>query len=138
MLCEMLQQINAECHDDYGHTAGGYPAQMEKFSTYLGLKMSRLIFAGTEQLSITLHRKDTTVQEATTTADLTMHYLEQQRSDEGFHSFYQDVLKSSKDVTALSVFRGIGVHQRDWMRRTQLGMNSLPLKGTSGSGVLKC
>ena len=66
VLCETLQKVNAECHDEYGRTAGGYLAQMEKFSTYLGLKMSHLIFGAGEQLSISLQGKDTTLQEATT------------------------------------------------------------------------
>lgn len=100
MLQETLQKVNTECHDDYGRTAGGYLAQMEKFSTYLGLKLSHLIFAGTKQLSIALQGKDTTVQEATTAADLAVNYLEWQRSDENFQSFYEDVLESSKDLTA--------------------------------------
>ena len=86
VLQETLQRVNAECHDDYGHTAGGYLAQMEKYSTYLGLKLSHLNFAGTEQLSITLQGKDTTVQEATTAADLAVKYLEWQRTDEKFKS----------------------------------------------------
>ena len=100
VLQETLQKVNTECHDDYGRTAGGYLAQMEKFSTYLGLKLSHLIFAGTEQLSIALQGKDTTVQEATTAANLAVNYLERQRSDEKFQSFYEDVLESSKDLTA--------------------------------------
>ena len=29
VLCETLQKINTECHGEYGHTAGGYLAQME-------------------------------------------------------------------------------------------------------------
>ena len=99
MLRESLQKVNAECHDDYGRTAGGYLAQMEKFSTYLGLKLSHLIFAGTEQLSL-LQGKNTTVQEATTAADLAINYLERQRTHEKFKSFYDDVLESSNNLTA--------------------------------------
>ena len=38
ILCEVLEQINAETHDEYGQKAGGYLAQMEKFSTLFGLK----------------------------------------------------------------------------------------------------
>lgn len=98
MLQETLQKVNAKCHNDYGRRAGGYLAQMEKFSTYLGLKLSHLIFAGTEQLSLSLQGKDTTVQEATTAADL--NYLERQRTDGKFKSFYEDVLESSNDLTA--------------------------------------
>ena len=102
VLCETLQNVNAECHDEYGRTAGGYLAQMEKFSNYLGLKMSNLFFGAGEQISITLQGKDTTLQEVTTAADLAVCFLEWQRTDEKFHSFYEDVVKSSKDITAPS------------------------------------
>ena len=71
------------------------------FSTYFGLKLSHLIFAGTEQLSITLQGKDTTVQEATKAAGLAVCCLERQRTDETFHSFYEQVVTSSKNLTAL-------------------------------------
>ena len=62
-LCETLETVNAETHDEYGRKAGGYLAQMEKFSTFFGLNLSHLIFSGTEQLSLTLQGKDTTIQE---------------------------------------------------------------------------
>ena len=80
--------------------AGGYLAQMERFSTYLGLKMSHLIFSASEQVSITLQGKDTTLQEAITAADLAVRFLEQQRTDDKFQLFYEDVVKCSKDLTA--------------------------------------
>ena len=44
-----------------GCTAGGYLSQIEKFNTCLGLEPSYFIFAGTEQLSIMLLEKDTTM-----------------------------------------------------------------------------
>ncbi len=40
------------------------------------------------------------MQEATTAADLAICYLERQRTDAKFHSFYEYVVKSSKDLTA--------------------------------------
>ena len=39
-----LEQINSETHDDYGRKAGGYLAQMDKFSTFFGLKLAHLVF----------------------------------------------------------------------------------------------
>lgn len=81
-------------------TAGGYLAQMEKFNTFFGLKLSHLVFAGTEQLSLTLQGKNTTVQDATVAADLAMRYLERERTDEVFRSFYDDVVKCSTELTA--------------------------------------
>lgn len=61
VLCEALAEINLSTHDEYGRKAGGFLAQMEKFSTFFGLKLSHLVFSGTEQLSISLQGKDTTV-----------------------------------------------------------------------------
>jgi hypothetical protein len=62
ILCDALC-INAETHDEYGVKAGGFLAQMEKFSTFFGLKLSRVVFAASEQLSLSLQGKDITVQE---------------------------------------------------------------------------
>jgi len=62
-LCEILETVNAETHDECGRKAGGYLAQMEKFSTFFGLNLSHLKFPGTEQLSLTLQGKDTIIQE---------------------------------------------------------------------------
>ena len=35
VLQENLQKVNTERHDDYGRTAGGYLAQMEKFNLFM-------------------------------------------------------------------------------------------------------
>ena len=76
VLCEALEEINSTTHDEYGRKAGGFLAQMEKFSTLFGLKLAHLIFAGSEQLSLTFQGKDTTVEEAIGSAKLAISYLE--------------------------------------------------------------
>ena len=43
-----MEQINVQTHDDYGRKAGGLLAMMDKFKTFFGLKLSHLIFSGTE------------------------------------------------------------------------------------------
>ena len=63
-LLKALQNISETCYDDYGRKANGLNAQLEKFDTYFGLKLSHLIFSGTEQTSISLQGKNTSVQEA--------------------------------------------------------------------------
>ena len=75
LLCEALVQINTETHDEYGRKAGGFLSQMEKFSMYFGLKLSYLVFVATEQLSLTLQGRDTTVQDATLASELAVSYL---------------------------------------------------------------
>ena len=99
-LCETLETVNAETHDEYGRKAGGYLAQMEKFSTFFGLNLSHLIFSGTEQLSLTLEGKDTTIQEGTMAAELAAQYLQRQRTDESFTAFYSRVVDSAKELTS--------------------------------------
>ena len=95
-----LEQINSETHDDYGRKAGGYLAQMDKFSTFFGLKLAHLVFSGTEQLSLTLQGKDTTIQEAINATELAIQYLTRLRSDMTFADFYSKVVEGSKDLTS--------------------------------------
>ena len=97
ILCEALEEINAECHDEYGRKAGQFLAQLEKFSTYIGIKPSYLIFSGIEQLSMTLQGKDTTVQEAKDAAELALCYLD--RQSRVVDSFYFQVVEQAKDLT---------------------------------------
>ena len=58
------EEVNQTTHDDYGRKAGGQLALMEKCSTYFGFCLSKLLFGASEQLSRTLHGKDTTVKES--------------------------------------------------------------------------
>ena len=82
-----LEQIIIETHDEYGRKAGGLLAMMEKFKTFFGLKLSHLIFSGTEQFSLTLQGKDTTIQEGTMAAEATIQYLRRLRTDSAFSTF---------------------------------------------------
>ena len=56
-IIQALDQISGESHDDYGRRANGLLSFMEKFVTYFGLKLSHLVFSGTEQTSISIQRK---------------------------------------------------------------------------------
>ena len=61
-LLEALQTISNELQDDYGRRANGILAQLERFDTYFGLKLSHSAFSTTEQTSIALQKKSTTIQ----------------------------------------------------------------------------
>ena len=100
LLCETLAEVNSTTSDEYGRKAGGFLAQMEKFSTYFGLKLAHLVFAGSEQLSITLQGKDTTIQEAITASELAVRHLQRLRSDSSFDTFYASVVESANDLTS--------------------------------------
>ena len=99
-LLAALEQINAETHDDYGRKAGGYLAQMDKFSTFFGLKLAHLIFAGTEQLSLTLQSKNITIQEASNATESAIQYLTRLRCDTTFLDFYSKAVEMSQGLTS--------------------------------------
>ena len=48
-------------HDDQGHRAAGALFKLDEFRTYIGFKLSHLIFGETEEVSHLLQSKKTTV-----------------------------------------------------------------------------
>ena len=85
--------------DEYAMKANGYLTSMQQFGIFLGLKLSYLIFAATEQLSLTLQGKDTTIQEGYQAAVVARSYFEKQRTDAAYDTFYSVVVTKSKDMT---------------------------------------
>ena len=58
--------------------------------------LNHLIFSATEQTSNALQGKNTTVQEATTAANMAKSYLVRQRDDSAFDSFYSCAIEQAK------------------------------------------
>ena len=85
-------EIIKEGRDGYAIKANGYFTSMQQFSTFFGLKLSYLIFSATEQLSLTLQGKDTTIQEGVQASALASTYLEKQRTDNVYDTFYSQVV----------------------------------------------
>ena len=100
VLTEALTEIHDNGRDEYALKAGGYLTAMERFSTYFGLKLSHLVFSATEQLSVSLQSKNTTVQEAIGCADVTKKFLQDQRNDRKFEAFYLRVVEEAKDLAS--------------------------------------
>ena len=98
-LLEALKTISNESHDDYGRRANGILAQLEYFDMHFGLKLSHLVFSATEQTSIALQGKSTTVQEALMAASMATSYLVRHRDDEAYDSFYSSTVDHAKEYT---------------------------------------
>ena len=128
VLCVALEQIHDETHDEYGRKAGSFLAQMEKFSTFFGLKLSHLIYSGTEQLSLTL--------EGTMAAELAIQYLTRQRSESSF-TFTLKLLRTRKISLHYLLFLGTDSLQGGLMMVEQLVINFLPLRTTFVSNIMK-
>ena len=97
-LISCLQRVE-EGRDEYAAKARGLLIQMESFELYFSLKLSFVVFAAAEQLSINLQAKDTTVGEGLKGARLLRSHLSTLRSDNKFSAFYDDVLQSSQGLT---------------------------------------
>lgn len=123
VLCVALEPINVETSDDYGRKAGGFLAIMEKFSTFFGLKLSHMLFSGTEQLSLTLQYKDISIQEATLVAEVAVQYLIRQRTDAQFEYFYTSVVKEGEKLSLMPVCQGIDSPHADLVMMELLGID---------------
>ena len=87
-MCVVIRWVDdITGRDKYAVKAGGILRQMEKFSTYFGLKLCFLVFNSTEQLSCTLQQKDITIQEARVAAVLAESHLQRQRNDDFMNHF---------------------------------------------------
>ena len=86
-------------HDEYAAKAKGLLSQMEKFDTLFGLKLAYLVFSATEQLSVNLQAKDTTVKEGLNDSRLLVRWLKSKRNEDEFKSFYGGIVMASKGLT---------------------------------------
>ena len=97
VLLESLEEIHATTRDEYGLKAGGLLQSLVKFNTLFGLKLSYVIFSAAEQVSITLQKKTTILQEALVAVDAAKAYLTRIRSDDNFNLFYEEAAKFAND-----------------------------------------
>ena len=109
---------------------------MEKFSAFFGLKLPHLIFSATEQLSITLQGRNTTMQEAVESADLAIRFLQSQRNDDIFDRFYSRIIEDSKEHQSL-LYHGIDGLQGDLMKTPLTYIGSMMPKLISSNSILK-
>lgn len=72
-------EIRTTTHDEYGRKANGFHVLMEKSSMFFRLKLAHLTCSASEQLSVTLQRKNIMVQEAMTTVNMAKQFYIQQR-----------------------------------------------------------
>ena len=84
-----MEEISDTTHDGYGERANGVLLSLDKFDSVFGLKLGYLLFGDTEQLSRALQRKDTTLQEATTAANLAKNHYTRLRTEAEFNKFYE-------------------------------------------------
>ena len=100
VLLEALEKISEDaCTSDAKAKAAGLATCLEQFRTYFGLKMCQLVFSATEQLSTTLQAKAITAEISIQGRDTTLAYLQRQRCEEAFNSFYDSVVQEASDKT---------------------------------------
>ncbi len=88
-LVSCLQEVQ-EGRDEYAAKARGLLTQMESFELLFSLKLSYVVFAAAE---------DITVGEGVKGARLLRSHLSSLRSDVKFNALYEDILQSSQELT---------------------------------------
>ena len=99
VLCNELEKIGEEACGEASRKSLGILAIMERFTTFFGLKLSFLIFSAMEQLSKTLQYKDINAQEISTAVNAAKRFLERQRDNLAFKSFYSSVVEEARELT---------------------------------------
>lgn len=99
LIQETLEEISKESSGEASSKASGLLCLMEKFSTFFGLKLSYLTFVATEQLATTLQAKDVNAQVCMDAVKATKAFLQGQRNDAKFTSFFESVKEESTDLT---------------------------------------
>ena len=92
--------ISEEAKGDSSQKFLDVMALMEKFSTYLGLKVSFMVFSAMEQLSKALQYQDVNAQEVQLSVRMVNNFLKRRRSDSAFNSFYEVVVKEAENITS--------------------------------------
>lgn len=87
VICCELETIGREAYGEPSRKSCGLLAMMDKFRVYFGLKLSHMIFSVSEQLSITLQRKDINAQEAVKAVNQAKSFFSRHRSDSALSSF---------------------------------------------------
>ena len=82
ILLEALEEIQQTTRDDHGLKAGGLLHALNQFSTLFGLKLSHLLYSAAETVSLTLQRKDITLQDALCAVEVATSYYRRLRSEE--------------------------------------------------------
>ena len=92
-LLEVLEEIHITTTDEYGTKASGLLHLLEKFNTLFGLKLSYRLFSAVEQLSLSLQKKNITIQDALSAVETAKEHFKHLRSDEEFNGFYEKALR---------------------------------------------
>ena len=98
-ICENLEQISSEGYGESVAKSVGLRSLMTKFATFFGLKLSRLVFIATEQLSVTLQGRDINAQQAVSTAKATKEYLQRLRFQSAYEHIYKAVVTDFEGLT---------------------------------------
>ena len=99
ILMETLEEIHATTRDEYGLKAAGFLQSMETFNTLFGLRLAHTLFSGAEQVSLTLQKKNISIQDALCAVAAAKAYFHRLRSDEEFDHFYDTTVQVAKQYT---------------------------------------
>ena len=94
VLMETLEDIHSTTHDEYGLKASGF---FYSFGTLFGLKLAHTLFSAAEQVSVTLQKKNITLQDALSAVGAAKAYYSRLRSNEEFERFFSATVSAANE-----------------------------------------
>ncbi len=88
VLLEILEEIHDTTKDEYGLKAFGLIQLLEKFDTLFGLNLSYQLFSASEQVSLTLQKKNIAIHDALSAVEAVKNHFKILRTDEELDRFY--------------------------------------------------
>ena len=97
VLTDTLEEIYETTKDDYGLKANGFLQSLEKCDTIFGLMLSYDLFSATEQVLLSLQKKNIGIRDAITVIDAAKSHIKRKRSECKFNQFYDKVVSFAKN-----------------------------------------
>lgn len=96
LLLETLEEKQQSTCDEYGMKAGGLLQSLEKFNSLFCLRLCHLLFSVAEQLSLTLQKREISLQDACTAVETAKSFYQQIRTESNFDRFYDESINLAR------------------------------------------
>ena len=93
-----MDEIRVTTRDEYCLRANGLLYTLELFDTFFGLRLGYHLFGAAENVSLTLQRKNISLQDAFSAVETAKSFYKRMQSEEEFSQFYQKNVSIAKKL----------------------------------------
>ena len=98
LLLDVMDEIRVTTRDEYCLRANGLLHTLELFDTFFGLRLGYHLFGAAENVSLTLQRKNISLQDVLSAVETAKSFYKRMQSEEEFSQFYQKSVSIAKKL----------------------------------------